>query len=202
MTNTKLGKILSALMAKKGLHTSKLARYVGVPQPTIHRIATGNIANPHLSSLKPIADFFSITVDQLKGLDPIPELDQVQNIPLLNWDQLDKNSRAQSKDLIITDAKVAQNAFALTVKDASMEPIFPKGTVLIVDPMRQPKDRSYVIIKLTKKKEAIFRQLIINGDNSYLKPLSPDLENYKLLQLNKADSIIGIVVQARHNYEE
>lgn len=206
VTNTKLGQILIRLMANKGLRITELARHVNLPQPTIHRIATGTIANPHLSSLKPIADFFSITVDQLKGLEPIPDFDQVLKVPLLDWSEVirwrDNKADIISKEFIVTDARVSQDSYALKVKDASMDPVFPNDTILIVDPNKQSKDRSYVIVKLAKEPEPIFRQLIIDVKKYYLKALSPDLEQYKLARVDHNDTLLGILVQTKRNYEE
>jgi len=47
----------------------------------------------------------------------------------------------------------------------------------------------------------VFRQLLIDARNRYIKPLSPDLESFKISLLTDADQVIGILVQARNNYE-
>lgn len=72
MKNTRIGKILNRLLEDKKVRVAELARRINLPQPTVHRIATGACEHPHLSSLEPIANFFAVTVDQLKGLEPIP----------------------------------------------------------------------------------------------------------------------------------
>ena len=43
-----------------------LARELDIPQPTIHRIVSGKSTCPHERSLIPIADFFNISVEDLK----------------------------------------------------------------------------------------------------------------------------------------
>ena len=83
MNTTKVGKILNSLLSEHNLKVSEFARRINLPQPTIQRIAAGMCENPHISSLKPIADYFSITVDQLKGLEPIPQFDNYHKLPLL-----------------------------------------------------------------------------------------------------------------------
>jgi SOS-response transcriptional repressor LexA len=206
MTDTKIKQILFRLMSDKGVNVSELARCICLPQPTVYRIAAGICEHPHLSSLKPLADFFAITVNQLKGLEPIASIDHAIKVPLLTWDQAINKSfdkiDVNNSEQILTDAKVGLAGYALKVKDASMEPVFPKGTLLIADPKKQPKDRSYVIAKLINFPEPIFRQLLIDAQEHYLKPLSPDFERYKMTRLENNDKILSVVVQAKRDYEE
>jgi len=63
--------VLSYLMKKQGLSENKLARDSGVPQPSIHRILTGDVQDPMTKTIKPLADYFKITVAQLRGEAPI-----------------------------------------------------------------------------------------------------------------------------------
>lgn len=206
MKNTKIAQILNRLMAEKKIRVAELARRVNLPQPTIHRIATGACEHPHLSSLEPIANFFSINIDQLKGHEPIPWLDHASKVPLLTWEEVvywpAEKSNDNGSEFILTDAAIGKSGFALKIKDASMDPVFPKRTILIADPERQAKDRSYVIAKLDKHPEAIFRQLLMDAGNRYLKPLSPDFDQYKMTRLNNNDKILSVVVQAKRDCED
>lgn len=203
MSNTKIGTILRRLLSDQNLRVSELARRVQLPQPTVQRIATGVCENPHISSLKPIADYFSISIDQLKGIEPIPKFDRVHKLPLISWQEAvdsKKHPATQTDNHVIVDISVGDRAYALKVIDGAMEPIFPCDSILIVDPDVQPKDRSYVITLMNGNNTPIFRQLIFNGSDKYLKPLSPDTEIYKMLRLENSDNILGTVVQARWNY--
>lgn len=206
MKNTRISQILNRLLAEKKIRVAELARRVKLPQPTIHRIATGACEHPHISSLKPIADFFAISVDQLKGHEPISWLDKASKVPLLSWENLVDWSLNGNKNLhsewLLTDANVGLNGYAVKVTDTSMDPVFPKNTLLIADPDKQYKDRSYVIAKLANFSEPIFRQLLINAEDRYLKPLSPDLSQYKMAILKEDDKILSVVVQAKRDYED
>lgn len=206
MKNTKIAQILTHLMTEKKIRVTELARQVNLPQPTIHRIANGTCEHPHLSSLEPIANFFSITVAQLKGYEPIPWLDRILKVPHLSWENAlswpDNREKIKYSELILTDAAIGKNGFALKIKDASMEPIFPKNTMLIADPDKKAKDRSYVIAQLGKYPEAIFRQLLIDANEKYLKPLSPDFDQYRMTRLTDNDKILSVVIQAKRDIEE
>lgn len=207
----KLGETLSRILFEKRIKATELARQTGVPQPTIQRIVAGTTSRPHPNSLRPIADFFDISVDQLKGDASIPWLpsdegthEGLSKLPILPWagvpQWLDNPKLQAAQETAVTDVAVSNNAFGLTIKDSSMEPMFTIGTTIILDPQREPKDRGFVLVKLADHNEAIFRQLIIDAPNRYLRPLSPDLDQFKLLPLKDGDQICGSLVQAKMNF--
>jgi len=66
-----LSAILSHLMSEKGIKSAELARKTGIGQPVIYRLMTGTTDNPQVLTLKPIADFFGISIDQLLGFTPL-----------------------------------------------------------------------------------------------------------------------------------
>lgn len=203
MSNTKIAKILNKLLSEQNLRVSELARRVQLPQPTIQRIAAGICENPHISSLKPIAEFFSITVDQLKGLEPISKFDNISKLPLISWSEAafwNKQSQTNTQKFILADVGSSDKSYALKILDGAMDPIFPIETILIIDPLVLPKDKSYIIALIKGSSVPIFRQLIINGPEKYLKPLSPDTEIYKMIKLRNSDHILATIIQARRNY--
>jgi|SRR3990167_4637252 len=66
-----LSTILSHLMSEKGIKSAELARKTGIGQPVVYRLMTGVTENPQVLTLKPIADFFGVSLDQLLGLSPL-----------------------------------------------------------------------------------------------------------------------------------
>jgi SOS-response transcriptional repressor LexA len=213
MTYLPLSEILNRLMFQQRVRVTELARRTGISQPTLQRMVAGTVENPHQASLKPLADYFQVTIEQLKGLEPISWLQPTTpaetgwtQVPLLAWNQAaswaNEGVAETQQELLFTDAKIGQKAFAVRMGDASMEPLFPKGTLLFIDPEKIPKDRSYIVVALKDYPEAIFRQLIIDGPNRYLKPISPDFDRYKMSLLGEGDKIIGVLAQARRDYEE
>lgn len=215
-TYPKLGEILRKFLFEKNMKTIDLAREVNLPQPTVHRLVTGKSTRPYKSSLKPIADFFSVTVDQLVGEEPLPEAiwEQSQNqtiatnssiiksIPIISWKQLHsvESARKNSQKNVVTIGNLSEESFALVMPDFSMEPFFSRGTLLILDPKQPAKDRSYVLVKLQENNLYIFRQLLIDGEDRYLKPLNPDLSMFKMRVLHADDEIIGCLVESRNQY--
>ena len=203
MSNTKIARILNKLLMEQNLRVSELARRVQLPQPTIQRIASGVCEHPHISSLKPIADFFAVTIDQLKGLEPIPRFDKISKLPLITWSEAahwNKKPEPSTNESVLADVSVSNTAYALKVMDGAMEPIFPRETILIIDPAVSPRDKSYIVVLIDGSDIPVFRQLIINGSDRFLKPLSPDTDIYKMMRLGNSDNILATVVQTRRNY--
>lgn len=208
MKQTKIAQILTKLMSDKKIRVTELARRVSLPQPTVHRIVSGVCEHPHMSSLKPLAAYFGISIEQLKGHDHIPWLDRIARVPMLNWkDALQwprkkESEEKPSHDLILTDAMVSTSAYALKVQDASMEPVFPRNSTLIVDPEREYQDRSLAVVKMSAHNEAVFRQVRVDAGSIYLKALSPDFDQFKMTKLGPQDKVLGVVVQAKRDCVE
>lgn len=201
--------ILNRLLFEGGLKVTDLARMIKVPQPTLHRIVTGKCINPHKDTLKPIADYFNITVSQLKGLEPLvcdPFLSHqniisdVSRIPIYSWQ--DVSSRVESKvvDTIVSGADAPAGAFATQMNDSSMEPQFPRNTILVFSPEEEYVDRNYVMVSLGENHSKVFRQILIDGEHRFLAPLNPSIDIYKMRLLGPKDKIVGRLVEARFKY--
>lgn len=209
----KLSSNLKGLMAELHITESELARRTGVGQPVVHRIASGETDNPKVGTLSPIANFFALSISQLIGDEPLPQnrLPGTYNpgaqgwcqVPLLDWEQVSEwpsvnNPSNKPTRSISVDLNLGENAYALTVKDTTMEPRFPENTIIIVDPTLQPSDRDYAVVRVDGQKLPTFKQILIDGDSTYLKPLNPD---FKALLLDKGYKFLGVVVQARVDFK-
>lgn len=72
--NTDVNKVsnnLRALMTARGISENRLATETGVPQPTIHRVTSGKAKDPRDGTLRPLANFFGVSVEQLRTSDAI-----------------------------------------------------------------------------------------------------------------------------------
>lgn len=186
------------------MNSRELAQAVDLPQPTVHRLVTGKSTRPYLSSLEPIAEYFSIEVEQLLGEKPlssdISSSQTIANIPLIAWEDLENREKQKDTSLIPFIGTISAAGFATTMKDTSMEPLIPRNAILIFDPDLQPNDRSYVLVQLGETKCFVLRELLIDADYHYLKPLNPDLSVFKMRLLDKGDKIVACLVEVRHNF--
>ena len=80
--------------------------------------------------------------------------------------------------------------FSLQVLDDSMEPEFPTGCIIVIDPAGTVKNGAFVLAN--PNEEFIFRQLIIQEDRYYLKPMRTSYEDMEIPSLNL---IKGVIVQ-------
>lgn len=208
----KLSENIRALMSELRITESELARRTGVGQPVVHRIASGETDNPKVATLSPIANYFAVSISQLVGDEPLP-LNRIPGtynpgtqgwvqIPLLDWEQALEwpavNSYQKPTRSISVDLNVGENAYALTIKDTTMEPRFPEGTIIIIDPTVQPTDRDYAVVQVDGFKLPTFKQILIDGQMVYLKPLNAD---FKTIPLDKGYKFLGKVVQARVDFK-
>ena len=216
MSKSLISNILKTLMFKKNVNTSQLARELKLPQQTLQRIVSGVSPNPHGKTLKPIADFFDVSLEQLKGENPLPESmvdmglptltkSKAKEVPVVDWKEIEtylKTPEAYTvSEHVFADPRLSEEAFAITLPDSSMEPYFPKDSLLILDSKKPIKDRCFVLVKMAESQALIFRQLLIDGEYQYLKPLNPDLNTFPMRLLSKNDNILGIMIEFRHRYE-
>ena len=204
---------LKALMGLAKINASELARRTGIAQPIIHRLSTGQNTNPKLATVKPISEYFMVTISQLIGEEALPADKSFyrvssdhrgwNRVPLITWQNAINWTAAPISEEAIyvsTDANVSKLAFGLKIKGSSMEPIFPEGTVVIVEPTRAPKDRDFVVIHLHNDPEARLRQVIVDGPDYHLKSLNPDLEETKVTRMQPQDRFLGVMAQAKVDY--
>ncbi len=103
----------------------------------------------------------------------------------------------QSQNWVLVTAPVGERAFALQVVGDSMEPKFPEGVTIIVDPDVEPTHGSFVIALLGDIGQITFKQLVTDG-RQYLKPLNP---RYPVLDMDSQVSLCGVVKQMVMNFD-
>ena len=102
--------------------------------------------------------------------------------------------------MIAVDAgMVSASGYALRVEGPSMEPRFYHGDILIVDPKVDPRHGDFVIAKRADSQSATFKQLIIDGDETYLQALNPDWPQ-RIIRITEAWHICGVVVQRTETF--
>jgi transcriptional regulator with XRE-family HTH domain len=213
MTEMTLSNNLQQLMRIHGnISVSELARLTGIPQPTIHHILTGSTRNPRKKALEELSRYFSVSINELIGQEPLPavipeaikENLQISTIPVIEWESLKKwpseTIKTQDAQEILIDKKIDKNSFALVMPDASMEPLFQQNSLLIFDSGKTPKDRDFVIVYLAKEELVAFNRLFIENNTFYLRQGLED-GSIKLTKLDKPnDQILGTLIEARIQY--
>lgn len=208
--NNPIHLILRKLMAEANIKEAELARKVNLPQTTVNRLLLGGTSDPRANTLKPIADFFCVTIGQLCGFEPLPDqhiagtTNPTQRnawrfIPIIHWEQVPswrftKNNLtpANHKNWIGTERSVSDHSFALHSL-AFMEPRFRKSSILIVDPEAEYKDGHYIVVALDGIHPTV-RKILKDGLDTLLQSFDQAQASIKL---TKKHTIYGTIVESR-----
>lgn len=131
---------------------------------------------------------------------------ELTTVPLIAWSAITerprktKGSRAPgvTEEQVAVTTQVGQNAYALRVKGDSMEPKFPEGAIIVVDPDVSAEHNKYVVAQTDDHRDPTFKQLIIDGGKRYLKPLN---SRYPIEELPPNAMICGVVRQMLMDFE-
>lgn len=194
----------------KGLKQHELAKMVNYKQPSICAIEKGEVKWPvdieKFSAVLGVSQAWlqlGITeTSELKILNDHPRIAIISWNDVLNYssviDDYSYNLDDSNSVLPITgDASLIK--YALRIKNDSMcapigsTPSFPPGTVIGVDPNKEPTDGKFILCFPSNSNEPLFRQLIIDGCKKYLKALNP---LYPLIEIDTTSTICGVIVQA------
>lgn len=204
--------ILKKLMDECSIIEAELARQTGLPQTTVNRLLLSENHDPRANTLIPIARFFSITIGQLLGQEPInpnrisgtvnpTNRDAWSIIPIIEWQearswlfQKRKFTPSSHNDWITTEKDISQESFALKTLP-SMEPRFRKNSTIIVDPHYQYHDGNYVIISI-QNSDPTTRRVIKDGKDIYLSKLYGKEEP---IRKKASDEILGTIIETRIN---
>ncbi|MBA3661090.1 MAG: helix-turn-helix domain-containing protein [Gammaproteobacteria bacterium] len=203
----KLSDNLNILMAKARVNASELARRTGLPASTIKKIRNSDNPNPTLSTLLPLAAFFSITVSQLIGDNDLnisyksrsDSLLPKRELPKLTWQQIInwKSDLLFNAPLIPIYHHYSDQAYALCIEDVSWSG-FAKDSILIVDPTIAISHKDYVIVYKCGQEEATLRQIFYEDDHIYLKHMN---EGYRIIPASAQHTFLGVVMEVRKQFK-
>lgn len=188
---------------KAGFTQEALAKAAGVAQSTIaglesgYRKGSAKLAQiAHALGISPIwlaTGKGEMCQGLIQNTRPGPEIRG--SVPLISWVQAGDYAEAIDHlspgegERIETTVPVKAHTYALRVTGDSMEPEFPEGCIIIVEPDMDPHHGDYIIVK-NGENEATFKQLIQDGADWYLKPINP---RYPVKQMPKGAVFCGVV---------
>jgi len=202
-TIDKLSDNLNMLMGELRISAEELSRRIGIPASTIKKIRNHSDANPTLSTLMPLAKYFSLTVSQLIGDEALPasrikgnyqiESKARSKIPLLKWEEAVNHSSVAKQDryTVSSDYAYSEQAFALLVEEDNWENL-AVGTELIIDPVIKAEHRDFVIVHKAGQKIPALKQVLFDEGNIYLKPVTPV---YQITIATPEHTFLGTVVE-------
>ena len=161
--------------------------------------------NPTVSSVEPIADFFRVELHEFLYQDLSSEeyqskqgLGPVKHVPVIHMGELKTWPLQFDRKLFaFASGNLHEGAFGIKIDATSLEPVFLKNSILIVDPQLSAKDSDYVLVTVDDDTTPVIRQVFIDGKNHFFKPLNP---NYGDMTCAKKFKILGIVVKSIENF--
>lgn len=215
MAMTTFGERVRDTRLRLNLTQKQLAKKSQISQATVAQIENGR--NKGSTYIVQLANALKVTPQWLgSGVDirpfganvaearadynvsPPPEVKR--RVPVISWVAAgtfccsdDPFPPGVADEWVNATASVGPRAYALRVDGDSMEPRFPDGCTIIVDPDREPRHKSFIVVRLDGSDQATFKQLIIEGGKRYLKPLNP---RYPIMELAETAVICGVVRQS------
>lgn len=184
-----------------GFTKAALARAAGVTPASVTHWVTGDtkeIKGETAARLQMATGFSAAWIatgrgQKLANAGNVTPVQAVQLVPILNKVNAGMykeiiDSQAEDIEMVPVFMPVRNYTFALRVDGDSMEPGFPHGCLVIVNPEAEAMPNDYVIA-MNGDNEATFKQLVKDGGDWYLKPRNPC---YPIKPLGTA-RIIGVV---------
>lgn len=170
----------------------KFARFFNVPLKDI---------SPRLSQMLPSAAKIgdSNTKNEVTNNGTVPLLSWVQAGA---WQEIGTNGHAEEAEgWVLCSTPHSSSTFALVVRGESMYSpgdrlSFSDGDIIHVDPEVRPENNALVVVRCNTHTEATFKQLIIEGDQYYLKALNPSWPDR--IKSMPEDAVIAGVVISKH----
>ena len=201
---TTLGQRIKARRKALGLSQVRLGELAGLDQTVISKLERGDVQETaRIAELANVLQCDALWLATGKeraeranvaGVAALP----ASRVPLIsfvaagNWsDAVDNYAPGDAEAWVETTVPVKRHTYALRVEGDSMEPRFPNGAILIVEPEAEAKSGSFVIMRQNGT-DATFKQLVHDGGRWYLKPVNP---RYPIMELSEDAVLCGVVRQ-------
>lgn len=206
---------LKSRMTALGISSTELSKAVPVSKGTVTHWTNGtNGANgKRLIRLAEILKCDPVWLSSGKGVPPAggiesnvePGPDIKGLVPLISWVQAgdwceveDHYAVGDAEDWLPCPTAHGPRTYVLRVRGESMNNpharrSFRDGDLIYVDPDRLAENGSAVIAKLEDSQEATFKQLVVEGEDRYLKPLNPGWPE-PIIKVTEKATICGVVI--------
>lgn len=186
-TTDKLTANINHLMSQKGIaNVTELAKQIRIPQPTMHRLLSGDVKEPKYALLKQIADFFKLSVQELVETDLLRAAGnqsvestkvgtlKFTEVPIIGGAQLGNGGHWTNMqypvgfgDGYINWPTRDPDAYALRCTGDSMKPRIKDGEYVVIEPNHQflPGDEVLVV---TKDERAMVKTFLYERDGEVM----------------------------------
>ncbi|CED78967.1 XRE family transcriptional regulator [Candidatus Williamhamiltonella defendens] len=190
-------KNLAHLMKIRKVDAATLSKMTGLGIATVNSIRRGE-ANPTLSTLSALSNFFEVSLAELTGNDLKTQNfapKNVKAIPLIKLNEIDNYFfNGEFVDTYTTEVySNEKNLFSVSIDSDSQSPFFPRGTVCIFEKGKQPSDGDIVLVKIHEHTPC-FRRIFIEDIHFLFSPVI--LERDISPSIYSEYKIFGILLKA------
>lgn len=107
---TLVAKNLEWLISQRKTNPYELQRATGVPQPTIHRILTGESSDPRTKTLQPLADYFGVPLADLRERDLASPADATEGLKPGSFMRVDAAGHGDQRFTLIPKVRLRLTA--------------------------------------------------------------------------------------------
>lgn len=201
-----LGKRVKALRKAKGWSQEELAKRTSMSRGRIGQLETNPLAEVKGANLVSLAAALGFSTEKLLSKEELLLVAGVKTkpltrkVPILLWASLSSINKGEKLMLesdrwIGCPTDIGENSFALEVENDLMTSnsgrSYPVGSFVFVDQDKPVKSGDRVIAVNLKTLDSVFREYVIEGSVSYLKPLNTQ---YSTKECDENTQIIGVVV--------
>jgi SOS-response transcriptional repressor LexA len=196
---------LRRLMSINKVSEAEVSRQTHIPQPTIHKIVSGKTTDPRASTLIALADYFKISIDELvTGVELKRQASKTTSIPIISWSEcinaqsiLETITHSNWDKWVVTQS-LSEACYAVLSKPC-MEPRFPVGTALVIDPTMKPEDGDVVLAHYANTSEATLREISIDGPTVLLTTLYGNTPPH---EMTTDIAIKGVLIRSIFSYHD
>ncbi len=178
-TPTSIQSKIKKARIKANLSISDFAELLKTTPNIVHNLETG--ATPlTLDWIERISKALNTSIQELAyGITQYENYEGsifIRQIPVLSFDKIEQWIETQfienDTKWIGTTNKISLKSYALVINHDMMEPRFPSGSTVIVDPEAEIQNGDCVIAKTSPDSAPVFKKYIKEGEESFLKPLN------------------------------
>jgi SOS-response transcriptional repressor LexA len=207
-----VGSRLSAARKRADFTVKRASGSLGIPASLLEQIEQGRVWQIE-PAIAEYASLYGVRIDALKetnqfikdadssdeNTEPV-DMRRPGRVPLVSWVQAGEWTSVEgafeahnSDEWVLCPVPHSEKTFVLRVRGASMEPEYRDGDWIFVDPEGRSENGSHVVVMLDSAKEATFKKLVLEGDETFLEALNPDWPD-RVLRVNGNATIVGTVI--------
>lgn len=204
----KTGQKIRQIRKAKGLKISEVENRAGLSEGNLSRVERG-VQWLSEEKLFAVADALGVNAAEFfepEGTNFVAPDGVAGKLPLISWVQagnwsevIDNFQPGDAEEWIPVPFKHGPNAFILKVVgksnyDPTGEKSYDDGDYIAVDPSKEPRHKSMVIVRLDDDNTATFKQLWIEPDGKqFLVALNPQWPR-RIIEINDNATIVGVVI--------